>query len=456
MQLKKIFEYYDKYVNPIEKKMICNFSYSKDIFLKAKGVYMFTDKGKKILDITGGVGVLNLGHNHPEILKERINFQKNFYLEVHKNILSRHVAKLSKKISTVLPKELTMSYFCNSGAEANDGAIKTAYKYHEGKREVILFSDIGFHGRLIGTMSVTADFKHKNFPRYLKAKDFKVNNINSIKKIIKNNVRKLGHPNIFAIILEPYNHTQTLACDYSFLKEIRRLCNKYNIILIYDEIYTGWCKTGSLFYFMRYKGICPDILTTSKSLGGGKASIAAYVMKSKIFKKCYENFSDYLLNTTTFNGFGEECVTTIKAIEILQNKKYCQFAKNIEETVNERFKVLSKKYPEYQMALRGCGALHKIYFKNYNFVQKFIGKKLTLKEKKMISKIKGVILEASILDELYVNFNIWGFQSLSKIVISPSLIIKSNEINYFFDSLEKILKQGSKKIIRKYINRLTK
>ena len=73
-----------------------------------------------------------------------------------------------------------------------------------------------------------------------------------------------------------------------------------------------------------------------------------------------------------------------------------------------------------------------------------------------ISKIKGVILEASILDELYVNFNIWGFQSLSKIVISPSLIIKSNEINYFFDSLEKILKQGSKKIIRKYINRLTK
>ena len=92
MQLKKIFEYYDKYVNPIEKKMICNFSYSKDIFLKAKGVYMFTDKGKKILDITGGVGVLNLGHNHPEILKERINFQKNFYLEVHKNILSRYVA----------------------------------------------------------------------------------------------------------------------------------------------------------------------------------------------------------------------------------------------------------------------------------------------------------------------------------------------------------------------------
>ena len=74
----------------------------------------------------------------------------------------------------------------------------------------------------------------------------------------------------------------------------------------------------------------------------------------------------------------------------------------------------------------------------------------------MISPIKGRILEASILDELYVNFNIWGFQSISKIVISPSLIIKLNELNYFFDSLEKILKQGAKTIIRKYIIRLSK
>ena len=75
------------------------FSHGNDIFLKAKGSYIFTEKRKKILDITGGLGVLNLGHNHPEIIKERIKFQKNSNLEVHKNILSRHIAKLSKKIS---------------------------------------------------------------------------------------------------------------------------------------------------------------------------------------------------------------------------------------------------------------------------------------------------------------------------------------------------------------------
>ena len=137
MKLNKIIKYYEKYVNPITAKASSIFSHSKDIFLKGKGVYIFTDKKKRILDITGGIGVLNLGHNHPKILEERIKFQKNYYLEVHKNILSRHTAKLSKKISDVLPKDLSMSVFCNSGAEANEGAMKAAYKYHNGKRKTI-------------------------------------------------------------------------------------------------------------------------------------------------------------------------------------------------------------------------------------------------------------------------------------------------------------------------------
>ena len=456
MKLNKIIKYYEKYVNPITAKASSLFSHSKDIFLKGKGVYIFTDKKKKILDITGGIGVLNLGHNHPKILEERIKFQKNYYLEVHKNILSRHTAKLSKKISDVLPKDLSMSVFCNSGSEANEGAMKAAYKYHNGKRKTILCSNIGFHGRLIGSSSITAGLRKKNFTPKINSKTFTHNSLSSIKKIIDNNVREFGHSNIYAIIVEPYSHIHASACNYNFLKGIRKLCNKNKIILIYDEVYTGWCKTGTLFYFMRHRGVCPDMLTTSKSLGGGKATIAAYVMKREIFKKCYGNYGDYELPSTTFNGFGEECVTSIKAIEILQNKKYCKSAMNIEKITNKRFNLLSKKYPEYKMILRGCGAIQKIYFNNFNLIREFINHKLNNKEKKMISLVKNRILESSILDELYFKYKIWAFQSISKIVVSPSLIIKSKELNYFFDSLEKILVQGSENIIKNYINRLTK
>ena len=455
MNLNTIYKYYDNYVNPGQRKQLSFFSHSKDIFLKGKGVYIFTNK-KKILDITGGGGVLNLGHNHPDILKERIKFQKNFSLEVHKNILSPHIAKLSKKISDLLPKELTMSYFCNSGAEANEGAIKAAYKYHNGERKFILSSNIGFHGKLIGSGAVTFNSKKNSTPNALYNKKFKPNSIDSVNKIIKNNIKRLGHPNIFALILEPYNHTKAAGCEYKFLKAIRKLCDKYKIILIYDEIYTGWCKTGSLFHFMRYKAVCPDILTTSKSLGGGKATIAAYIMQKKVFQKSYGNYKDRNLHSTTFNGFGEECITAIKAIEILKSKKYCNTAKNIEKVVKRRFNIISKKYPEYKMINRGCGGLQKIYINNQEVVQEIINKKLKKKEKKLINLIKNRILEIAIIDELYYKYNIFSFRTLSTIVISPSLVIKSKELNYFFDSFEKILNLGPEIIIKKYISRLKK
>ena len=225
---------------------------------------------------------------------------------------------------------------------------------------------------------------------------------------------------------------------------------------IYDEVYTGWCKTGSLFYFMRYKGICPDILTTSKALGGGKATIAAYVMKSNIFKKSYGNFKDHALHSTTFNGFGEECVTAIKSIEILKRKKYCNSAKNIEKIVNKRFKILSKKHPTFKMTHKGCGAIQKIYLNNFSEVQNIISKKLNNKEKKIIDLIKARLLEVAIIDELYNSYKIFAYYTLSTIVISPALVIKTKELNYFFDCLDKILNIGVENIIVKYLNRLKK
>ena len=108
------------------------------------------------------------------------------------------------------------------------------------------------------------------------------------------------------------------------------------------------------------------------------------------------------------------------------------------------------------MIHRGCGAVQKIYINNYKSVQNIINEKLKKKEKKLIKLIKNRILEKAINDELYYRYKIFAFQTLSTIVISPSLVIKSKELNYFFDSLEKILSLGSESIIKKYINRLKK
>ena len=151
-------------------------------------------------------------------------------------------------------------------------------------------------------------------------------------------------------------------------------------------------------------------------------------MKRKVFQKSYGNYNDRNLHSTTFNGFGEECVTAIKAIEILQSKKYCNSAQNIEKIVNKRFKLIAKNYPEYQMIHRGCGAVQKIYINNYKLVKEIINKKLKKKEKILIKLIKNRILEIAINDELYHTYKIFAFQTLSTIVISPSLVIKSTSL----------------------------
>ena len=142
-----------------------------------------------------------------------------------------------------------------------------------------------------------------------------------------------------------------------------------------------------------------------------------------------------------------------KKNKIFLKKKFNNFQKRT-FAINVVFNFLVKEYPEYKMSIKGCGAIHKIFFNNSDLVENFIDNKLTKREKKAISLVKRRILEAAIIDELYYQHNIFAQQSLSKIVISPSLIIKSKELNYFFDSLEKILILGTENIIKKYINRL--
>ena len=103
-----------------------------------------------------------------------------------------------------------------------------------------------------------------------------------------------------------------------------------NIVLIYDEVYSGWCKTGNLFYFMNFKDVEPDVLTSGKSLGGGKASISAYTCKNKIFKKSYDNLRDATLHSTTFNALGEETITAIEAIKKAE-KENCYVIRLVEQ-----------------------------------------------------------------------------------------------------------------------------
>ena len=134
--------------------------------------------------------------------------------------------------------------------------------------------------------------------------------------------------NVYAIILEPFNASSLLKCSKEFLSELREICTRNDIILIFDEIYTGWSKTGELFYFMNFDCI-PDILTYAKSFGGGKSSISGYTCRDHVFKKAYGNLNYYwcskkkskkIIDVNTFNfNFLLTLSLLINSIPIIDN-----------------------------------------------------------------------------------------------------------------------------------------
>ena len=150
-----------------------------------------------------------------------------------------------------------------------EGAVKMAYKFHNGKRKYILHSNISFHGKLLGAASLTGspevDF---SFPRIPNVESFVYNDIKSLERQVNALKKDDGESDIYAIIIEPLNASSMLSCSKDFLQKLRQLCTNHKIVLIYDEVYSGWAKTGALFYFMKFQNVCPDIVTYANLLVG--------------------------------------------------------------------------------------------------------------------------------------------------------------------------------------------
>jgi putrescine aminotransferase len=301
LSVKQVQELYRRYVSRSQVSLITSFGFGRQLVEDAQGPWIHTRDGRRILDFTGAVGVLNHGHNHPRILAARRRFQEQRRMEVHKAFFSSYVAALSHNLAELLPGDLNLSYFPNSGAEANEGAVKMAYKYHGGQRNTILRADISFHGKTLGAGSLTGSAENAfRFPGLPGIVVHPYGDVEAVRAEVARARTGDGGCDVYAILVEPFSASSMRCWPEAALRELRELCSAEGIVLIFDEIYTGWGKTGSLFYFMRHEGLVPDILTYSKSFGGGKASISGYTAREPIFRRAYDRLADVILHSTTY------------------------------------------------------------------------------------------------------------------------------------------------------------
>jgi putrescine aminotransferase len=452
----KIFDLYTNHVNPSQVNLFKPFSFSNELVEYAHGSWIRTKSKRSILDATGGIGVLNHGHNHPRILKIREKFQHSRRMEVHKNFFSPYVAALSANISKLLPNDLSYSYFANSGAEAVEGAIKLAYKYHNGNRDVILHSNISFHGKLLGAGSVTGSPEvHFKFPQIPNTDCFVYNSIDSLASKLREYEVGSTESKVFALIVEPISASTMRSCDIEFLLKLRELCDKYDIVLIFDEVYSGWGKTGYLFNFMRCEFLVPDILVYAKSFGGGKSSISGYSYSRKIAES-YNSLKDVTLHSTTYYGFGEECATAIEALNIIEEENFVKKSFDIGVKIKNFFD--SHDFSHVISEVRGSGALWGLILKVpeileiVNIFEKVLPKESIFSDKRFASKL----ISGAYVDYLYEQENVltyFGSNIDNPLIISLPLVTSDEDLDFLFNAISNTFKLPRRTIISNFVKK---
>jgi len=273
---------------------------------KAEGIYIYSPDGKKYIDLISGIAVTNAGHRHPKVIKA-IKDQVDRYLHVmaYGDFIQEPVNRFAVNITSHLPDKLNSVYFVNSGTEANEGAVKLA-KRHTGRTEIVSFYN-SYHGNTHGSLSFTGNEEKKYAFRPLMP-DIRFINFNQ-----DNELSEISRKTACVIVEPVQGDAGVILPANDFLKKLRKRCDDTGTLLIFDEVQTGFGRTGKLFAFEHF-GAIPDIITLAKGLGGG-LPLGAFISGYEIMQKLSHN--PKLGHITTFGGNPVCCAAGNAVLEVL-------------------------------------------------------------------------------------------------------------------------------------------
>jgi len=323
-----------------ERYQLATYKKMPIVAARGEGVWIYTVDGDKYLDLYGGHAVAGTGHSHPHVVAA-IKAQAEQLLFYSNLVYSEPRARAAEKLVSIAPPGLTKAFFCNSGTEANENAMRMA-RMATGRDNIITFSG-GFHGRTADSISATFLGKYReigkpNVPGHVAAE---FGNIES--------VRALADESVAAIMLEPIQSmagVRTATPD--FFRALRELCDERGIVLIYDEVQTGVGRTGSWFFAGSEAGanVAPDVITLAKALGSG-IPVGACLVTGAISARIKENDLG-----TTFGGGMMAMAAVTATLEAIENDAMLANVKATESYLRERL----TEVPQIQR-VRGLGFL---------------------------------------------------------------------------------------------------
>lgn len=340
-----------EYIDEAESELLHTYNRYQIVLDKGDGVYLYDYNGKKYLDFVSGIAVFALGYHNESYnnaLKEQIDkliHTSNYYY----NVPAIEAAKKLKAVSG-----MDRVFFTNSGAEAIEGAIKAARKYaylKDGTTDhEIIAMEHSFHGRTMGALSVTGN------PHYREAFEPGIGNIRFATMNDIDSVKALINEKTCAIIMETVQGEGGIhPADEAFLRELRKISDEKDILLILDEIQCGMGRTGYMFAWQKY-GVKPDIMTTAKALGCG-VPVGAFLLNEKVGAHSLAAGD----HGTTYGGNPLVCAAVNKVLDLFETNHIIENVREVAPYLEKRLDELKEKY-DFIIDRRGAGLMQGLEF----------------------------------------------------------------------------------------------
>ena len=393
-----LFESYGRLINPAYPSFLNKLGLNK-IAVKAQGATITDSEGNTYIDCVGGYGLFNLGHNNPDIIESLTDQLKEQQLFT-KPLISEVQVRLAECIEKITPGELSCSFILNSGSEAIDCAIKLVRLHRGGK--TIITAQKSFHGHTFGALTASGipSFKRAFQPLLPGFISVPFGDIEALKKSITADTG--------AVLIEPIQHEAGILLPPNvYPQKVRKLCDEHGLILILDEIKTGFGKTGRMFACEHYD-VVPDILVLGKSLGGGMIPTGAVVAKSHLWKRFGLSFP---MSASSYAGNVLACRAGLSTIRYIQEGSLLADCAEKGKMLLRSFRDYVGEYPNILQSVEGLGLLIGIETKSSKIALELA--------KEMIRH--GIIM-------------VPAFGNSSVLMVEPPLVISFQQIRAVVDS----------------------
>lgn len=340
---------YQRHINPYLARLVSFAGFGVE--MRGEGCYLYDHEGRKFLDCLGGYGTFALGHRHPAVVAA-VRAQLDDLALSGKAFFTKQAADLAEKLATITPSGLEFAFFCNSGTEAVEAALKFAKA--STKRSKIVSTVGSYHGKTIGALSATGREKYrKPFEPLMPGVEFVP--YGDSKAAIAAIDRSTA-----AMIVEPVQgEGGIIVPPAGYLRDLREACGENGALLIADEVQTGFGRTGKLFG-CEHDGVSPDLMPLAKALGGGVMPLGAVVGTKAVWDAVYSE--NPLAHTSTFGGNALACAAGLAGIDVLLKENLAERSAILGVRLKAGFEAIQSDFKGMIAEVRGVGLMVGVEF----------------------------------------------------------------------------------------------